>query len=281
VLSSPFLRALTAALPKKPTSAADTCLRMYSQKTVVAYYSNDALEKPEAVILHKLAASLGSMRVLDIGVGAGRITEHLAWRAREYRAIDLSPDMIAQCRRRFRGRLPESCFEVRDMRDLGYAAHSYDFVLNAFNGIDHLAHAERGRFLAEVRRILVPGGLFCFSTHNTRSLASHLQAPDSTRPEFWRRPLATMKALRRRERFLRLNRAALAQHATADHVVVNDGPHGDFKVQVCYVRTGAQLETLRRAGFKRIGVYSLDSGNQLAAEQLDEATDRWLYYLCS
>jgi len=280
MLSSTILRALSVALPKRPMSAADACLRMYSQKGVVASYSNAALEKPEAVILHRLAGSLGSMRVLDIGVGAGRITEHLAWRVRQYHAIDLAPEMIATCRQRFRGRLAESCFEVRDMRDLDYPAHSYDFVLNAFNGIDHLAHAERTRFIAEVRRILAPGGLFCFSTHNTRSLARHLRAPDSTRPEFWRRPLATMKALRRRERFLRLNRRAIAQHSTAEHLMVKDGPHGDFGVQICYVSATAQVESLKRAGFDRVSVYSLDSGNELSGGEIAAAEDRWLYFLC-
>jgi SAM-dependent methyltransferase len=264
-------------------TAADACLRMYSRKRVVSYYSNfAALEKPEATILHALAGRLGSMRMLDVGVGGGRVTEHVASRVAHYRGIDISPQMVETCRRRFAGRLAPERFEVRDMRALdAFPTHAFDFVLNAFNGIDHLTHAERGAFLAQVRRVLEPGGVFCFSTHNILSLAGYLRGPDWTRPEFWRRPLAALRALRHRARLLRLNREILARHAIADHVVVNNGAHDDFGVGIYYVRTGAQLEALRRAGFERIQVYSLDTGEELTGGRIEAAADRWLYYVCS
>lgn len=266
-------------------TAADAtrCLRMYSRKKVIAYYSNYvALEKPEATVLCALAGRLGTMRMLDIGVGGGRMTEHFAPRVRQYRGIDLCPEMIAACRKRFLGRIPEESFEMRDMRNLdAYPAHAFDFVLNTFNTIDHLGHLERASFLAQVRRILAPGGYFCFSSHNIRSLASYLKAPGWGELRVWRHPLEALKSLRHRARFLELNRTALEQHSTAEYVILNNGTHDDFGLQIYYVRPSAQIAALERAGFDRIKVYSLDSGEELTGGEIAAAADRWLYYLCS
>ena len=274
---------LVTAFRKHPANVIDACRRMYSRKQVVSYYANfAALEKPEAAVLQALAGQLGSMRMLDVGMGGGRVTEHVAWRVASYHGIDIAPEMVDTCRRRFAGRIPPERFEVRDMRALdGFRAHSFDFVLNAFNGIDHLTHEERAVHLAQVRRVLAPGGLFCFSTHNIASLASYLQPTDWMQPAFWRRPRTALRTLQRRGRFLRLNRDALAQYRAADYVVINNGAHDDFGVQIYYVRTAAQLDALRCAGFGQIRVFSLDSGEQLTGGAIEAAEDRWLYFLCS
>jgi SAM-dependent methyltransferase len=249
------------------------CLRTYSRSKVVSYYTTYLdLEKPEATLLRALGSRLGSMRMLDIGVGGGRITEHFAPRVREYHGIDLCPTMVEACRRRFLGRIPQERFEVRDMRNLEtYAAHSFDFILITFNTIDHLSHRERASFVAQVRRILAPGGYFYFSSHNIRSLASYL-----TPARWW----SGLRAWRHRARFLKLNRALLAAHDSADYLVLNNGAHDDFGLQLYYVRPEAQIAALQRAGFDQVSVYSLDSGEELSGAQIGAAADRWLYYLC-
>jgi SAM-dependent methyltransferase len=254
------------------------CLRAYSRAKVVAYYAGYvALEKPEQAVLHALAERLASLRMLDIGVGGGRMTEHFAPRVREYTGIDISPAMIDACRKRFAGRIPADRFAVRDMRELErYPAHAFELVLNSYNTIDHLDPLERERFIAEVRRITAPGGYFCFSTHNIRSLAR--REPIEW---FWHRPHATLRALLHRAHYLKLNRGALERHAHADHVIINNGTHYDFALELYYVRPEAQLEALERAGFDHVRVYSLVTGEELTGEKITSATDRWLYYLCS
>ncbi|HEV7477588.1 MAG TPA: class I SAM-dependent methyltransferase, partial [Burkholderiales bacterium] len=214
------------------------CLRAYSRAKVVAYYAGYvALEKPEQAVLRTLAECLGSLRMLDIGVGGGRMTEHFAPRVREYKGIDISPAMIDTCRQRFAGRIPPERFAVRDMRDLdGYPAHSFELVLNSYNTMDHLDPEERSRFIGEVRRITAPGGYFCFSTHNIRSLARREPIEWS-----WRRPHAAVQALLHRARYLKLNRGALEQIPHAEYVIINNGTHDDFELQLYYVQPEAQL----------------------------------------
>jgi SAM-dependent methyltransferase len=254
------------------------CLRTYSRRKVVSYYSGyTTLEKPEEAILRELSPRLSSMRMLDIGVGGGRMTEPFAPRVRTYLGIDISPEMIDACRKRFAGRIPADRFAVRDMRELErYPARAFELILNSYNTIDHLDPLERSRFIGEVRRITAPGGYFCFSTHNIRSLARREPIEWS-----WRRPHATVQALLHRARYLKLNRDALERQADAEYVIINNGTHDDFELQLYYVRPEAQLDALERAGFDHVRVYSLATGEELTGEKIASATDRWLYYLCS
>jgi SAM-dependent methyltransferase len=254
------------------------CIRAYSRRKVVAYYAGyQSLQKPEAAILEALSPRLDAMRMLDIGVGGGRMTEHFAPRVRDYQGIDISADMIDACRKRFLGRLSPGCFQLRDMRALDeYPGHSFDLILNSYNTIDHLAPRERAAFLAQARRIVSPGGYLCFSAHNIRSLATCPRIEWS-----WRRPHATLRALAHRRRYLRLNRGALDTHAQADYVIINNGTHDDFALELLYVRPEAQLDALRLAGFAHVTVFSLDTGEALGETSIASANDRWLYYLCS
>src|SRR5262249_11174372 len=114
VARPPRAAAVPAALPRRAAAArtrnfvicadAVRCLRAYSRKGVVAYYSGYmSLDKPEAAILRALAPRLARLRMLDVGVGGGRMTEHFAPAVAQYHGIDLSPEMVETCRRRFAG----------------------------------------------------------------------------------------------------------------------------------------------------------------------------------
>jgi SAM-dependent methyltransferase len=259
------------------------CLETYSRDEVVAYYAQYVeLQKPEAQILRRLAPSLPAMRMLELGVGAGRITGHYAPRAAQYRAIDLCPRMVEECRRRFAGRLAPESFAVGDMRSLGgYAPGSFDLVFISYNTVDHLTLPERDGLTAQARRILSPGGFFCFSSHNIACLGDWLALGRWMGAGFWRHPRSGVRRLRLRARLRELNRAALEQHAGADHVLINNGTHDDLELRSYYVRASFQTGELAKAGFSSVSVFSLDSGMELKATEIETARDRWLYYLAS
>ncbi len=255
----------------------------YSKDDVVAYYAKyDELQKPEESILRHLGPGLWAMRMLDVGVGGGRITKHFAPRVREYHGIDLSPRMVELCRERFAGSIPRERFAVRDMRELDvYPARAFDLIFISYNTLDHLSPQERAAFLAAARRAIDPGGYLCFSSHNIACLARWISLGHWLGGNFWRHPRSGLRRLRQRARLLQLNREALAQQTSADCVVITNGTHDDFEMRSCYVRTEAQVRALNEAGFRSVRVYSLDTGAELRGAEIARAADRWLYYLAS
>lgn len=101
-------------------------------------------------------------RVLDIGIGGGRTTGLLAPHARSYVGVDVTPGMVELARSRFPGedlRLGDACH-------LDLADRSCDLVVFSFNGLDALDHQRRARALAEMSRVLAPGGRVVFSSLN-------------------------------------------------------------------------------------------------------------------
>src|SRR5215207_6485792 len=107
------------------------------------------------------------MDMLDLGVGAGRTAWFFAPRVKTYLGLDYARTMIDRCNQD----LPAYKFVVGDACRLDFAAdNSYDFVLFSYNGIDHLELPERERALSEMKRVLRPGGLMAFSSHNANYL---------------------------------------------------------------------------------------------------------------
>ena len=101
--------------------------------------------------------------VLDIGVGGGRTTGLLEPRARSYVGLDVSSEMVELARRRF----PDIDLRVGDARQLaGLPDAHFDLVFFSYNGLDALDHPDRARALAEMARVVAPGGRVLFSSLN-------------------------------------------------------------------------------------------------------------------
>jgi len=123
-------------------------------------------------------------RILDLGCGAGRTT--LALRREGYDRIlgaDLSPALIREARRDATRRGLRISFRVADACKLPFPARSFEGCLFSFNGLMTIpGRSLRVAALREVRRVLVPGGRFVFTTHERIDRAS-------ARP-FWRKQRA-------------------------------------------------------------------------------------------
>ena len=103
------------------------------------------------------AADLGpDDRVLDLACGAGRHARPLARAGCRVTALDLSGDLLTEARR-----LETPGLARADMRTLPLGAGSFTAVASFFTSFGYFAEeAEDRRVLAEVSRVLEPGGRY-------------------------------------------------------------------------------------------------------------------------
>jgi SAM-dependent methyltransferase len=97
-------------------------------------------------------------RILEIGPGGGRWTEHLLDRARDYVGIDISSACVTHCKQRFAND-SKAKFIVGSGRDLaGVADESVDAIWS-FDVFVHINAAEVESYAGEFARVLRPGGI--------------------------------------------------------------------------------------------------------------------------
>jgi SAM-dependent methyltransferase len=110
--------------------------------------------------------------VLDVASGEGYGSFLLAGVARSVVGVDLSAPAVEHARQHYPAENLE--FHVGRAEALpDQASASFDVVVS-FETIEHLGEAAQTRFLDEVRRVLIPGGLFLVSTPDKENYAGEL-----------------------------------------------------------------------------------------------------------
>ncbi len=240
------------------------------------YFQMD-LMPPERVFLDRIGTRWGSIDMLDLGVGAGRTAYTFGAICRRYVGIDYVPRMIELSRSRV-GESERCRFEIGDARDLSrFGDGEFDVVLFSFNGMDNISHEDRLRVLAQVRRVLRPGGTFFFSAHSLNVFPFRLIWPDVS----WRKPIRALRfhggAVLRWLRLRLANRTvdAEAVRSRGWTLLVADA-HG-YEMHIYYVTSSEQLRQLRAAGLTNEAILDLQ-GRPLADPAVSR--DNWLHYLC-
>lgn len=107
-----------------------------------------------------ILSALGSEnpRLLEVGVGTGRIARPFLDARDRYTGIDLSPRMLTQ----LLARNPQAPVALADATALPFSAGRFDAALAV-----HVLHLVGGwqQALDEIRRVLKPGGLFAWTWH--------------------------------------------------------------------------------------------------------------------
>ncbi|GAA1401571.1 class I SAM-dependent methyltransferase [Catellatospora coxensis] len=91
--------------------------------------------------------------LLELGAGTGQDSRHFMDAGFDVVAVDLSPEMVARCRAK------GVDARVADFLDLGLPDASVDAVY-ALNCLLHVPDTDLPAVLGNIRRVLVPGGLF-------------------------------------------------------------------------------------------------------------------------
>ncbi len=240
--------------------------RHYENAKVVRWYEiRNELLPPEEKLLEVYRDDVSGGRVLDLGCGAGRTTARLHALARDYVGLDYSSAMVESCRQRY----PKVNFVHGDATELTmFDAASFDFVLFSYNGLDTMSHANRLRVLGEVYRVLAPGGLFAFSSHNIEGRDIIVALDRSARLL----PHAVFRNIKNVASYLRVRKK---QVKDVTYSILSD-PLAGFQQLTYYISSSNQVNQLTDSGFVDIRI--LNTRGEFISTATVDRESKWLYY---
>ncbi len=245
--------------------------QVYENASIVAEYSTKQdLFNGEVAVLKTLGERLPDMAVLDLGVGTGRTTHHMAAIARSYVGIDVSADMIKVCSDNYSHLPCVYSLACADACTLPFKTDSFDLVLFSFNGLDYVGHKSRLQAIDEVRRVLRPDGYFMFSTHLLPRIRSRLQSFGNS-PEWGRVDWRTRFWFRWYNRHL-------GRCRNKEWAIVRDASH-DFALKTYYVMPEIALAQLCKAGFGTARIFKARTSEEMNLSTFRETRDEWVYIL--
>lgn len=244
--------------------------RTYFSAKVIRQYRSDLLGRAEAGALLKYHGSFASRDILDIGVGTGRTTIYLAPLAQRYKGIDYSPVMVAHTQSAF----PGVSIQIADMRDLSaYPAADFDFVLGSNNVLDAVSHADRLQTLRGIRRIMRPGGVLMFSSHNR----CHEFALRGPRLDFSRNPVTqALNVAKLGKQWANRFRLRRVRRSEEQYALLTDEGH-DHACLHYYIDRQAQAAQLHETGFELVETIDAE-GASLAGDDFGVKSP-WLLYV--
>lgn len=125
--------------------------------------------------LLRRAAPLAGRRCLDVGCGTGRWSRRLLAEGAIVVGVDASAEMVREAARLE----PRIDFRKMDIRNLDLPDDSFDLAI-AITVLQHLPHADQACAVAELTRVVSPGGLVLTIDRDGRPTAfaaSHLTFP--------------------------------------------------------------------------------------------------------
>lgn len=247
------------------------CTEMSKLSSVEHYSRRADLSDAEQAALSSVALAATGKRILDIGVGGGRTVAALTAVSRDYLGIDNSAAMVNACRKRF----ADQQFAEMDARAMtALADASVHLAMFSCNGIGMVSHADRLLILREVFRVLEPGGVLLFSTHNQNSPDHSVgfQWPAlelSTNPA---RLLVRLTRFARQTsvRWLRRRRLRSLEIRTPQYSVINDVCH-DYGVMLYYISLPEQRRQLESLGYARNALAFDLAGREITLESRDSS----------
>jgi len=217
----------------------------------------EALTTPPAAELVRRASPRAGQRVLDVACGTGVVAVTAARLGARVTGLDLTPELLERARENARIAGVDIEWHQGDVEQLPFADGTYDMVLSQFG---HIFAPRPDVAIAEMLRVLKPGGTIAFSTWPPELCIGRLFAltgrylptppPDVVPPHLWGDPNVVRERLGDAVKDLRFDRAtmrvpALSPQHNRAAAEKNAGPIRKL-VELLTASDPARLETYRR-----------------------------------
>ncbi len=136
-------------------------LHRTTQYDLCAALMGTGVNRPNSRMIVEMAQIKPGDRVLDVGCGTGSLTltaKIYAGASGSVCGIDASPEMIAAARKKAKRGGIQAVFDVGLIEQIPYPEASFDVVISRLV-IHHLPDDLKRRGVAEILRVLKPGGL--------------------------------------------------------------------------------------------------------------------------
>ncbi len=141
-------------------------------KAAISYDRHAELQRIVGqLLMAKLPQDLTGCKVLELGCGTGFFTQQLALRGAQVVALDISCQMLQQCRQRCQGMAVQYC--LADAQALPFADKQFDIV---FSSLALQWCRDWTPVLRQLKRMVKPSGQCLFSTLGQESLFELQQA---------------------------------------------------------------------------------------------------------
>lgn len=147
-----------------PTSRGGAELDAFKAQQKAMWAGFGALQNHTSVAAAALVRFAGvrtGQRVLDVATGTGVVALTAARTGAQAHGIDLTPGLVAQAKQNAALTGLDATFSEGDAERLDFADASFDVVLSQFG---HVFAPRPAVALAEMLRVLAPGGVIAFST---------------------------------------------------------------------------------------------------------------------
>jgi ubiquinone/menaquinone biosynthesis C-methylase UbiE len=237
---------------------------------------DDWTDPGERSALAWVEARVAGEPILDIGVGAGRTVPILGQISARYTGVDYTEKLLDLARQKF----PETDLRWMDARDMSELPdESFSLAVFSFNGIDCVNYSDRARILREMYRVLKPGGLVLFSSHNQDGPGCG-ENIWTLMPRFSLNPVKlawrTLRTLRELPlaSYNYLRNSRLNQRFDG-YSVMNAAAHR-FAIVIVYTTIAEQKRQLAETGFDLKAIFSSKDGRQL--QESEDTRDTWWFH---
>jgi ubiquinone/menaquinone biosynthesis C-methylase UbiE len=245
--STPFLSAYSSPLALLMDELKETTKKLFTKEELGQYWNDLYRDVDNCRDFHfvqrlEIASKLiterfpREARVLDLGCGAGVLTERLVAEGHNVDAVDMSPDMVEFSKKRL-AKYDSSKYRLAraECQSLPFADATFDVVacIGVFGYMDDVDAAIR-----EIKRVLRPGGTLILSIRNL----DHVTVFDGF---FWLKApfLAVPKAIWRR---LAARKSGNGNGTSAHAIAIYDRPRN---VESIFESFGFALRDFRGAGY--------------------------------